>query len=129
MIRLSLPYPVSGNRYWRHVVIGRSARTLVSREALAYRETVRAAFAESAIAPLGGDVAVWLWLHPKQTAEGRAFKRRLDLDNVSKVALDALQGLAFTDDAQVVALHARLAEARQGGGLTVHVVPAQEMAA
>lgn len=129
MIALTLPYPISANRYWRHVVIGRSARTLVSREALAYRDAVRAAFAESAHAPMAGELAVWLWLHPKLTVGGQAFKRRLDLDNVTKVALDALQGLAFMDDAQVVALHARVAEAREGGALTVHIVPAQKEAA
>jgi crossover junction endodeoxyribonuclease RusA len=121
LITLSLPYPVSGNLYWRHVVIGRRARTLVSREALQYREAVRAAVAESTVRPLAGDLDVSLTLHPKLTTTGRAYKRRIDLDNCCKVALDSLQGLAFADDAQVVELHARVGDARDGGGLTVRV--------
>lgn len=126
MIALQLPYPVSANVYWRHVVVGKRAVTLVSREAKAYRTAVAALCV--GVAPAIGELHVELVLHPRLTAKGEASKVRIDLDNAVKVALDALQGLAFADDAQVVELHASVGEAMQDGGLGVVVSTTEEYA-
>jgi crossover junction endodeoxyribonuclease RusA len=40
-------------------------------------------------------------------------RRRVDIDNVAKCALDSLNGIAYLDDAQVVDLHARKAFAAE----------------
>lgn len=126
MIALQLPYPVSANVYWRHVVVGRRAVTLVSREAKAYRAAVAAVC--SGVTPTAGELRVELVLHPRRTVKDETSKVRIDLDNAVKVALDSLQGLAFADDAQVVELHATVGEAMNGGGLGV-VVAAHEVTA
>ena len=69
--------------------------------------------------PLGGLVAVDLvvrLLPPVRTpkarraallADGGPIRGRFDLDNVTKAILDGVNGIAFADDRQVVALTAR----------------------
>ena len=71
-----------------------------------------------------GAVAVDVLLHPKATKHGRPFKRRIDLDNAIKAALDACQGVCFVDDRQVISLSAAVGEALPCGGLTVLIEPA-----
>ena len=115
MIRLVLNYPVSSNRYWR--VFG--GRVVRSAEANAYRTHV--ALKARDVTPLEGPVSVHVALCPEMTAKGIASKTRMDLDNCLKVALDALQGVAFSNDKQVVKLLAELGPAQVGGALVVEV--------
>lgn len=113
---IPLPYPVSANRYWRTF----RNRTVRSAEATAYRRSVReAAVAAGAKLVLDRGVRVDLVLRPKLTRRGQASKVRLDLDNCIKVALDALIGIAYEDDRQVVKLTAEIGEPVEGGGLCV----------
>jgi crossover junction endodeoxyribonuclease RusA len=67
------------------------------------------------------DVAIDVTLHPRLTARGQASKARIDLDNAIKAAVDAMQGVAYTNDRQVVRLAAAIGEAMPDGGLTVRV--------
>ena len=118
MIRLILPYPVSANRYWRIA----QNRVYHSKEALGYRRDValialRCGYAK----PYCGDVEVRVALCPVLTAKGVASKTRLDLDNCLKVALDALQGIAFSNDKQVVKLLAEIGPAQVGGAMLVEI--------
>ena len=73
---------------------------------------------------LDGPVAVGVLLHPRQTKQGSPHKRRIDLDNAIKAALDACQGVCFVDDRQVISLSAAVGEALPCGGLTVLIEPA-----
>jgi len=66
-------------------------------------------------------VSVEFKFHPKTTKTGDASKTRMDLDNVIKVVLDALQGVAYMDDKQVRKLTAEIADPVSGGGLSVRV--------
>ncbi|THF64336.1 RusA family crossover junction endodeoxyribonuclease [Pseudothauera rhizosphaerae] len=112
-----LPYPISANRYWR--VFG--GRVVRSAEAVQYRKDAGFLFALSRRRPLAGPVSVHLALHPRENKDGTASRSRLDLDNCIKVALDALNGVAYLDDKQVVRLSAVIAEPIQRGGLGVIV--------
>jgi len=76
------------------------------------------------VTPLEGPVSVRVALCPEMTAKGLASKTRLDLDNCLKVALDALQGVAFVNDKQVVELSAKIGPAQIGGALMVEVMAA-----
>ena len=71
--------------------------------------------------PLEGPVSVHIALCPELTKKGTASKTRLDLDNCLKVALDALQSVAFSNDKQVVRLLAELGPAQVGRALMVEV--------
>ncbi|EMS3987323.1 TPA: RusA family crossover junction endodeoxyribonuclease, partial [Neisseria gonorrhoeae] len=61
-------------------------------------------------------------LIPKANKDGGANKTVIDLDNALKVALDALQGVAYHNDRQVRRIAADYAdEPVAGGGLAVEV--------
>lgn len=93
MIRLTLPWPPSTNRYWRHW----QGRTLLSREGRTYRE---AAVILSRGAGSVGDAPcrVAILAHKPDA-------RRRDLDNLLKASLDALAAAGvYTDDAQITSL-------------------------
>ncbi len=118
VIRLILPYPVSANRYWR---IWRN-RAVRSAEAAAYKSVVRRIAQEAGAMPSEGAVAVYVRLIPKANKDGGANKTVIDLDNALKVALDALQGVAYHNDRQVRRIAADYAgEPVAGGGLAVEV--------
>ncbi|HVT38313.1 MAG TPA: RusA family crossover junction endodeoxyribonuclease [Gemmatimonadaceae bacterium] len=116
-VRLVLPEPPSSNRLWR-VCAGRAVK---SEQARAYAQMVRAHFlttlpaSERRRLPFTGPVSVCLAWH-------RA-RRMGDLDNRSKSALDALRGLVFVDDKQVVRLTLTRHEAPKHGRLEVVVMP------
>lgn len=118
-IRMILPYPVSANRYWR---VFRN-RVCHSQEAISYRREVALIALRGGYAkPFSGDVSVSIALCPHLTKKGAASEVRIDLDNCLKVAMDALQGIAFNNDKQVVDLRATLGPAQVGGALMVEVV-------
>ena len=97
MVKLTLPYPVSANRYWRSFVPKGWARAVVvvSPEAKAYKEQAGwIAKAAGLRNPVLGLVEVRIKLFPRD-------KRLLDIDNVLKVAIDSLAGIAYANDKQV----------------------------
>lgn len=124
-----LPYPPSMNRAYRTF----RGRTVRSAAALAYREEVQEIASECIAGMFDGCVSVKLELHPvlPMDAARRAKKdprwglsvRRIDLDNAQKVALDALQGIAYHNDRQITCLSIRLGAPVEGGGLSVSIRP------
>ena len=112
MIELTLPYPVSANRYWRSFVPRGHARAIVtlSDEAKAYKEQVNLlAWQQGVREPLIGRVRVDIELYPNRPLDWAKRAKRdpngwsdsvqcLDLDNCRKVLYDALKGVAFEDD-------------------------------
>ena len=82
-------------------------------------------------AAAGQPVEVCIQLHPRTTKQTAAQIRRgepeqasavrLDLDNCIKVTLDALNGVAWVDDNQVVRISAEVGPALKDGGLTVWI--------
>jgi crossover junction endodeoxyribonuclease RusA len=93
-LTFTLPYPPSANRYWRNV----NGRMVVSASARAYKEEVGWMIKPKVKDPLSGDVYVKV----------RIFRPRKsgDLDNSLKVLLDAMKGIVFVDDDQVVEIRA-----------------------
>ena len=118
---LRLAYPVSANRYWRTF----RGRTIRSSEADVYKASARVVAERFGVVEIQGPVSVSIALLPKLTKRGLASLARMDLDNCIKVTLDALNGIAYFDDAQVVNLSARIGPAVEGGGLEVCVEEAE----
>jgi crossover junction endodeoxyribonuclease RusA len=119
IINLQLPEPPSSNRYWRQA----RGRLYVSAEANAYKLVVMAAIRRSRKS-WEGPVP---FPHPTEvciTAHWTRAKRMGDLDNRLKVVIDALRGLAFTDDKQVTEIHAFRHDSPKNGGLelSIHAV-------
>lgn len=112
-----LPYPPSANRYIRRTARG-CYRTA---EAYRYRAVAMLLAVRSGAVCLSGPVVVVATLLPKTTKKGGASKIRLDIDNCVKVACDALQGVCYEDDSQIVRLTIQIGEAVSGGGLRISV--------
>ena len=88
-----LPLPPSANRYWRAF----RGRTVVSADAKAYKHGVWLVCQHAGFSPFIGPVAVYAHVYRARKAG--------DLDNMQKVLLDSLNGIAYNDDAQIVELH------------------------
>lgn len=111
-IKLTLPYPISANVYWRSFVPKHQSRavTIRSREANDYKALVAEKCRQAGITgPIAGRVEVAIRLYPQrpQDWEKRVRKnpdswdddvRCIDLDNANKVLFDAIKGIAIDDD-------------------------------
>jgi crossover junction endodeoxyribonuclease RusA len=93
---LTLPEPPSANRWWRMVVIKGSPRMLLSKEARQYKERIGQLGNRNAIS---GPIRVSIdWYRERKSG---------DLDKRLGVVLDALQGVLYSNDAQIVEIIAR----------------------
>lgn len=93
---ITLPYPISANRYWRMW----QGRMVVSTEARNYKEQAGWIAKGAGVDMITGDVALTVKVFRPQ--------KRGDLDNTLKVLIDSLKGVIFKDDNQVTEIHAYL---------------------
>lgn len=114
---LTLTYPVALNRAYRNF----RGRIVMSAEGRAWKQEASWKAKAAGIKPIKGDVWVSMTLHPKTTKTGAASKTRIDLDSIFKLALDALNGVAYQDDKQVCRIVAEIGEPMNGGGLSIMV--------
>ncbi|WP_414609352.1 RusA family crossover junction endodeoxyribonuclease [Stenotrophomonas sp. BR163] len=117
MIHLTLPYPISSNRYWAVRVIPRKPKplaiTYVTEDAKAYKAAVgHLAKAAGIRAPSTGRVGLYIKLFPRRPQDWAKRARKdpytwddtvqcIDLGNCEKVLSDALNGIAWVDDKQI----------------------------
>lgn len=113
-ITLTLPYPISANRYWATRVVKIQGKPMpmvyVTTEAKAFKASVlQLARATGVIAPITGRVKVDIKLYPHRPLDWKTRQRKLgaawddtvqciDLDNARKVLYDSLKGVAMEDD-------------------------------
>ena len=136
MLTLTLPYPISANRYWRPVNLGKHISIVPTKEATQYREQVGwIARGAGARQPLQGRIAVDLKLYPHRPQDWKTRQRKLgaawddsvqciDLTNAEKVLMDALNGVAFEDDKQVRRYTAERMEPDEHGARVVLTIQA-----
>lgn len=115
MIILTLPYPISANRYWATRVVAAPgkrpmAMTYVTAEAKDFKEQVGwLAKAAGIRTPLLGRIELGVQLYPNRPQDWARRERRegatwddsvmcLDLDNANKVLLDSIKGIVIEDD-------------------------------
>lgn len=122
-VRLSLPYPPSTNRYWRNW----RGRMVIAKEAREYKARVAEHAALDDVRTIDGWISLRLYLRPKARKTERHQEpdshRVLDIDNACKIALDALQGVLYADDKQVVRISVELRRPCAGGALEVVAIP------
>lgn len=92
-MNITLPIPVSANRYWRHG----NGHNYKSEAAIAYCEQVGWLCREAQLEPTVNQVEITMHVHLKD--------KRRDVDNCTKVLFDALQGHVYQNDRQIVAYH------------------------
>ncbi len=99
MIRLTLRYPPSVNRYWRNIVVGGFARTLLSKEARDFKKHVASYCVICKVKRLSGPLTMTVDLYrPRKIG---------DIDAPIKGLMDALQDFAYDDDKQIEVLLVR----------------------
>lgn len=140
MIYLTLPYPVSANRYWKAVTIPGRTMMAPSKEAKVYKADVqRIARAAGLAQPLTCRVELWLRLYPARPQDWARRQRRdpatwdddvrcIDLGNAEKVLSDALQGIVFDDDRRIWRQHKERMEPDAKGArveLAIRAMPAR----
>ncbi len=135
MIELTLPYPLSANRYWKAITIPGRTMMAPSKEAKAYKEAVGWAAREAGIrAPIAGRVAIEIRLYPQRPQDWARRARLnpaawdddvrcLDLDNANKVLFDALKGVAIEDDKWVRRIVAERMEPDGEARVVVRITP------
>jgi crossover junction endodeoxyribonuclease RusA len=140
VITLTLPYPISANRYWTAVTIGgknmaKRQIMVASKEAKAYKEQCGwIAKAAGLSKPLDWRFAMAIDLYPAlpQDWQRRARAdlywdddvRCMDLGNCEKVLADALQGIVYTDDRWIWREEKnRMAPDHKGARVEVRITP------
>ncbi len=131
MIELTLPYPLSSNRYWRPVNIGKHITIVPTKEAKAYKAEVAWLARQAGVQqPLQGRIALHVQLYPQRPQDwARRAKREpltwdddvrcIDLGNAEKVLSDALNGVAWLDDKQHRRILLERMEPDEGGARMV----------
>ena len=117
MPKLILPLSPGTNRMWRNF----RGVTVLSKEAKEFKQAVAVlARTHGAYSPLQGEVMVDIAYHPKaRKKETDKPLRRLDCDAHIKPTLDALIGIAYLDDYQVVDARCHLEDPVPDGALIV----------
>lgn len=110
---ITLPYPPSANRYWRNF----RGRMVVSAEAKAFKVQAALIAKLAGAQMIAGAVSMLVDIYRPA--------RRGDLDNTLKVTIDALQGIFYENDSQIVEIHARLHDDKRNPRAVVCVKPAQ----
>ena len=107
-----LPWPPSVNAYWRTV----QGRTMVSKKGRIYKQAAtRAVLAAGANKHLPGRLRVKLTAYPPD-------RRRRDIDNLTKLALDSMQVAGvYLDDSQIDELTIIRAEVEKGGVIVAEI--------
>lgn len=113
--RLTLPWPPSLNRYYRHTAIRGQPRTLISEDGREYRRRV-----QRIVGPVlahRGRLAVSVLACPPD-------RRARDLDNTSKALLDALTHAGvWGDDSLIDVLMTVRGERVRGGRVVLRIEP------
>lgn len=136
MIKLTLPYPPSANRYWATRVItprGQTramAMTYVTPEAKQYKESVAWLAKAAGVKPIVGRVSMVVELYPHRPLDFQKRMRQLgdawddtveciDLGNCEKVLSDALKDVVFGDDKLLHDIHLKRMEPDGGDARVV----------
>ena len=107
----TLPVPPSANRYWRVW----NNRIVVTDEARAYKQELK--YRLGNYTPIQGEVCINFTVF-------RPAKRG-DLDNYNKIMLDALQGIAYENDNQIVEIHSFREDDKENPRVIIYIYERQ----
>ena len=110
-MKFILDYPPSLNALYRNF----RGMTLLSREGRAYKQRAGYMALEQRVKKQDGPLLVSIHAFRPQ--------RRGDLDNTAKAILDALNGIAWEDDSQIIELHLYRADDKARPRVEIEVSP------
>jgi len=112
-IRLTLPYPPSVNRLYGFSP--KTGRRFMYREGKEFIESVKRIGQQAGIVPTESLVVFSFWLYrPRKIG---------DLMNIDKALADALEGIFYVNDRQIVEHHAYLRDDKNNPRVEVEVRP------
>lgn len=135
MLTVTLPYPISANKYWRPVPINGHVTIVPTKEAKAYKQEVMWLLRASGVkSPCPGRVEIHIDLYPKRPQDWQARMRKhgarwddtvqcIDIDNARKVLYDAFKGVAIVDDKWIWSDSARRCEPDGEARVVVTIKP------
>lgn len=135
-ITITLPYPISANRYWNSFPLGKRIMTAPSGEAKKYKaEVAKLCKLANITQPITGRVQIDIQLYPHRPQDWQKRMKRegafwddtvqcIDLDNANKVLLDSLKNVAIDDDKWVRVLHSERMEPDDRGERVVVTITA-----
>ncbi len=109
-MKITLPYPPSANTMWRNY----RGITVTSEQVRAYKQMVAYLARQAGVTQLSGDVIL--------SADIYRPRRAGDLDNRLKCLIDALIGVAYNDDGQLVEIHARRFDDKKNPRVEVDII-------
>lgn len=110
MLTVTLPYPLSANKYWRPVPVGGHVTIVPTKEAKAFKSEIGWLLRSAGVrTPFPGRVKIHLDLYPKRPQDWQTRMRKhganwddtvqcIDIDNARKVLYDAFKGVLILDD-------------------------------
>ena len=113
MTEIELPWPPSVNHVWRRV----GSKTILSAQGREYRKSVgeHCLLHKIANTRLSGRLSVKILVNPPD-------RRHRDIDNLTKVPLDALTHAGvWDDDSQIDELYIRRNAVTAGGSITIQI--------
>lgn len=123
VIRMTLPWPPSVNRYWRHPTRGALAgRHLISEEGRRYRVSViEVVRSTQTCERMQGSLCVRIDAYPPD-------RRRRDLDNILKSLLDSITHAGvIEDDSLIDDLHIVRRELRKNGAIEIQIFESEKL--
>jgi len=109
--KLTLPFPVSVNQYYRSIPRGKFCSVILSQKGREFKAKVKSMVDAS---PTDQPVLVMIKLYPPT-------KRKYDVDNMLKSLLDSLIGIAYEDDSQISCLAVSKEEVVSGGKCEIKI--------
>jgi len=110
--KLTIPGKPIGKGRPKFSTAGNYVRTYTPQQTVEYENLVRLAWMESGFEKLSGNVGVFISAYfpipasiskkKREKMEGAFYDKKPDVDNICKIILDALNGIAYDDDKQVV---------------------------
>lgn len=109
-LTITLPYPISANKYWRPVPVNGRSMIVPTKEAKAYKQEVMWLFRAAGVrSPCPGRVQIHIDIYPQRPKDWQTRMRKfganwddtvqcIDIDNARKVLYDAFKGVAIVDD-------------------------------
>ncbi|RQO38627.1 RusA family crossover junction endodeoxyribonuclease [Herminiimonas sp. KBW02] len=135
-ITLTLPYPISVNRYWMPVKMKNHLAILPTKEGREYRAlTAASCRSQGVTAKITGRVHVDIKLYPKRPLDWQKRVKKdgaawddsvmcLDIDNANKVLLDSMKDLVIEDDKWIRRLTSERMEPDEHGARVVVTITA-----
>ena len=115
-MKLTLRFPPYNNRFYRNF----GGRMVMSKEGRDYKAATLALAQMRKLVPLEGFVKVEITAYRPRKAG--------DLDGIFKCVLDALQGVAYANDKQIIEIHAFRRDDKHNPRVEIEITP-QELPA